>query len=196
MGKTFFHWLMCWLGLHQPHTQTTEAERQAIAKYAKGKRLAVEIGVFEGRTTAVIASCITENGKVFAIDPFFSGRLGISYGKLISRQYLNRQSLISKVQFLKMLSWEAAPLIREEIEFLFVDGDHSYEGIHKDWQDWSVKIKPGGIVALHDTCVIPGREDATIMGSHEYFNKIIRLDHRFIILEQVDSLSILQKTDE
>ena len=87
-------------------------------------------------------------------------------------------------------------MIREEIEFLFVDGDHSYEGIHKDWQDWSVKIKPGGIVALHDTCVIPGREDATIMGSHEYFNKIIRLDHRFIILEQVDSLSILQKTDE
>lgn len=29
-GKTFFHWLGCWLGLHQPNTQTNEAEREAI----------------------------------------------------------------------------------------------------------------------------------------------------------------------
>lgn len=193
MGKTFFHWLMCRLGLHQPHTQTTEAERQAIAKYANGKRLAVEIGVFEGLTTAVIANSIKEDGKVVAVDPFFSGRLGVSYGKLIAHHYLRRQRLISRVCFLEMMSWEAAPLIRDEIEFLFVDGDHSYDGIHRDWQDWSAKMKPGGIVALHDTLLLPGQPTTAMMGSHEYFNKVIRLDHRFIILEQIDSLSILQK---
>lgn len=194
-GKTFFHWLGCWLGLHQPNTQTTEAEREAIAKYAKGKRLAVEIGVFEGRTTAVIANSIKEDGKVVAIDPFLSGRLGISYGKLIARHYLRRQGLISRVQFLEMLSWEAIPFIREKIDFLFVDGDHSYEGIHRDWQDWSVIIQPGGFVALHDTCLMPGQPKTAMMGSHEYFNKVIRFDRRFTIIEQVDSLSILQKTE-
>lgn len=193
MGKTFFHWLMCRLGLQQPHTQTTEAERQAIAKYANGKRLAVEIGVFEGLTTAVIANSIKEDGKVVAVDPFFSGRLGVSYGKLIAHHYLRRQGLISRVRFLEMMSWEAAPLIPDEIEFLFVDGDHSYESIHRDWQDWSVKMRPGGIVALHDTLLLPGQPTTAMMGSHEYFNKVIRLDHRFIILEQIDSLSILQK---
>lgn len=193
IGETTFHWLMCRLGLHQPHTQTTEKERLLIESYAKGKLLVAEIGVYEGRTTAILAGSIASNGKVLAIDPFYSGRIGISYGKMITRHYLSRKGLISKVQFLEMLSHEAAPLVQEDIDFLFVDGDHSYDGIARDWQDWSVKLKPGGYVALHDTGIPEHDPSVAGLGSYRYFNEVIQHDDRFQWISSVDSLNILQR---
>jgi predicted O-methyltransferase YrrM len=192
-GKTTFHWLMYRLGFHEPHTQTTKKERLLIEAYSKGKQVAVEIGVYEGRTTAILASSVAKAGKVVAVDPFFSGKLGISYGKMITFHYLRRNRLISKVQFLEMFSYEAAQLFKEEIDFLFVDGDHSYEGISRDWQDWSVKLKPGGYVALHDTSIPDHDPNVSRLGSYKYYNEVIKQDDRFDWITAVDSLNILQR---
>lgn len=193
IGKTALHWLLYRLGLHLPHSQTTEKERNLITKYADGKTTAVEIGVYEGRTTAVIAGSIAKNGKVFAIDPFFSGRLGIPYGKMIAHHYLRRKGLTGKIHFLEMLSHEAVALLKEDIDFLFIDGDHSYEGITRDWEDWAGKIRPGGIAALHDTSVPDHDPSVASLGSYRYFQNQIIHDDRFQWLETVDSLNILQR---
>lgn len=37
------------------------------------------------------------------------------------------------------------------IDFLFIDGDHGYEGVRADWLLWSPLVRPGGVVAFHDT---------------------------------------------
>ncbi|RLC88791.1 MAG: hypothetical protein DRJ03_01575 [Chloroflexi bacterium] len=37
-----------------------------------------------------------------------------------------------------------------ECDMLFIDGDHRYEGVSQDLYIWADKIKPGGILALHD----------------------------------------------
>ena len=39
-----------------------------------------------------------------------------------------------------------------EIDFLFIDGDHSYEGVKKDWVMYSRFVKRGGLIAFHDIC--------------------------------------------
>lgn len=36
-------------------------------------------------------------------------------------------------------------------DFLFIDGDHTYEGVRADWLAWSPLVRPGGVVAFHDT---------------------------------------------
>jgi predicted O-methyltransferase YrrM len=36
-------------------------------------------------------------------------------------------------------------------DFAFIDGDHSYDGVRADWLAYSPKIRPGGMVAFHDT---------------------------------------------
>ncbi len=36
------------------------------------------------------------------------------------------------------------------IDFLFIDGDHSYEGVHQDFYRYGWLVRHGGIVALHD----------------------------------------------
>lgn len=45
----------------------------------------------------------------------------------------------------------------EGIDFLFIDGDHTYEGVKADFEMYSPLVRPGGLVALHDICVHPPR---------------------------------------
>ena len=38
-----------------------------------------------------------------------------------------------------------------KIDFLFIDGDHSYEGVKSDFELYSKILAPNGIIMLHDT---------------------------------------------
>lgn len=38
-----------------------------------------------------------------------------------------------------------------KIDFLFIDGDHSYEGVKSDFELYSKILTPNGIIMLHDT---------------------------------------------
>lgn len=38
------------------------------------------------------------------------------------------------------------------IDVLFLDGDHTLEGVARDWNMYSPLVRPGGIVAFHDIC--------------------------------------------
>lgn len=40
------------------------------------------------------------------------------------------------------------------LDFLFIDGDHTYEGVKKDFEMYSPLVRKGGIIAFHD--IVPG----------------------------------------
>jgi len=42
----------------------------------------------------------------------------------------------------------------EELDFLFIDGDHTYEGVRRDFEMYSPLVRGGGAVAFHD--IVPG----------------------------------------
>ena len=37
-----------------------------------------------------------------------------------------------------------------KVDFLFIDADHSYEGVKKDFEMYSLLVRKGGIIAFHD----------------------------------------------
>jgi predicted O-methyltransferase YrrM len=41
-------------------------------------------------------------------------------------------------------------LFPEGVDFLFIDGDHSYEGVRSDYETYEPMVRPGGLVACHD----------------------------------------------
>jgi cephalosporin hydroxylase len=52
-------------------------------------------------------------------------------------------------------SEETADRVREivghiPVGLLFIDGDHAYEGVKRDWELYSPLVKPGGWIAFHD----------------------------------------------
>ena len=55
------------------------------------------------------------------------------------------------------------------IDVLFIDGDHSYEGVRADFETFSPLVKPGGIVAFHDILPHPNRPEFVV---HRYWREL------------------------
>lgn len=193
MFKTLFHYISVLLKFSSANTQTTLAEQDAIRKWSENASTAVEIGVFEGVNTCVIASSISENGILYAIDPFLKGRLGLCYGLFITNLGIQRAGLEKKIKLIEKYSAEAAKEIPENIDFIFVDGDHSLAGITSDWELYSSKVSKGGVIALHDTQVPAHQSWKSTMDSVKFYNTTIQYDGRFEQVDSVDSLIILRR---
>lgn len=193
IGKSAWHFARYFTGFDTPQTQVTPCEQEVLRKYAAGKSRLAEIGVFEGYTTCRLAEAMAEDGELFAIDPFFRGRLGISWGKWIAHRELARLARQKKIHFVEAFSHDAARELAGQFDFIFVDGDHSIEAIKRDWNDWSRRLIRGGIIALHDS-IVPAHNTAfTELGSCVFFQSHIQHDPEFEIVEQADSLSILRR---
>jgi predicted O-methyltransferase YrrM len=192
-GSAVLHYLRVISGLESPNTQTTRSERDAIANWAKGATTAVEIGVFEGVNTTLIAQTIKPEGVLYGIDPFFKGAIGICYSKLITKRLLKRNAVGDKVKLIEKLSFDAVNDVPKAIDFIFIDGDHSYEGLKKDWELYSPRVVLNGIIALHDTTVPDFDPARSALGSIAFYEGIISKDDRFLKLQTVDSLNILKR---
>jgi predicted O-methyltransferase YrrM len=116
------------------------AAYRAMAETVKNG-LVVEIGVWCGRSLACIAPiCRANRCRLVAIDPdprFL--RYQPHYDGLDSVEFIVGKSAD--------LAWQFSP---QTIDLLFIDGDHTYEGVKIDLELWVPLVKPGGIVAGHD----------------------------------------------
>ena len=197
LGKTLIHTLKYFLGLEESHTQTSQKERDALASLAMRANKVLEIGVYEGNATKLLASSMLKTGVLYAVDPFSTGNLGINYGLLITKSQIRRAKKLNNgvtVEVIKDFSYNAASNYSlNNFDLIFIDGDHSIEGIKRDWADWSDRLNQGGFIALHDTRVPDYSPSVAGLGSFQYFESDIKFDLRFKLISQVDSLSILQK---
>lgn len=74
-----------------------------------------------------------------------------------------------------------------------MDGDETLEGITQDWVDWSVKVATGGIIVLHDSLAPSYNPNVANLGSSLYYASHISKDDRLKLLNQVDSMVVLQR---
>ena len=71
-----------------------------------------------------------------------------------------------------------AKLWTKPISLLFVDGDHSYEGVKSDTLNWEPFVKKGGTILFHDYDSLPVKEwlDEYYKNKKEVLhNKIVRI---------------------
>jgi predicted O-methyltransferase YrrM len=188
----FARWLV---GLDHPHSQTNERERASLIRHATGRRKLVEIGVWEGLTTTGLRQAMLPDAELLCVDPYPIGRLGFSTQQIIARRELSRipNGSIRWIRATGADAGHAYALSTEgPVDFVFIDGDHTYEGIRNDWTVWSKLVAIGGIVALHDSRSSPERniEEA---GSVAFTRDVIHKDSRYRLLEEVDTLTVVQR---
>lgn len=129
------------------------------AKRITGKGVILEIGSWKGRSTVWLsnASRETSGQKVYAVDPHTGSpehheKFGEVYTFDIFKENIKQAGVEDMVVPIKKTSedaareWDGTP-----IEFLWIDGDHSYEMVKLDYELWSPFLVDGGIIAFHDT---------------------------------------------
>lgn len=124
----------------------------------------IEIGCYAGESTKMFL----DSGKVsklYAVDPFIGGYdpQDVYVDEYPFEDVFNyfKDNILNKyfddvVELYKMLSIEAADKLLKfaPFDFVYIDGDHTYEGIKQDIRSYLPLIKDGGIIAGHDynTC--------------------------------------------
>ena len=49
-----------------------------------------------------------------------------------------------------------AELAGDPIDMLFIDGDHTFEGVKADYELYAPLVRPGGLIGFHDICLHAG----------------------------------------
>ena len=158
--------------------------------HARGSKLAAEIGVWHGVTTSVLRNVMDANGTLYAIDPYPAGRMGFSIQRLIASREI-RKSRGAEVQFVRLTGVESAKKFFDDgvlnFDFVFIDGDHSFEGLKGDWECWRRLIHVGGRIALHDSRSSASR-DIESAGSVQFTEQVILKDPSFEVISQQQHL--------
>ncbi|HEY5296775.1 MAG TPA: class I SAM-dependent methyltransferase [Verrucomicrobiae bacterium] len=48
------------------------------------------------------------------------------------------------------------------LDFLFIDGDHTLDGVRRDYEMYSTLVKTGGAIVFHDICTHAGEYDCHV----------------------------------
>ncbi len=118
----------------------------------------VEVGSFRGRSAVALAlgSKSGKNPPVYAIDPHetFTGTLGKSFGpqdRIAFFRNMLRCRVADTVRLINLPSQQVAQAWSKPIGFLWLDGDHAYDAVKQEFENWRKRIPKGALVAFHDS---------------------------------------------
>jgi predicted O-methyltransferase YrrM len=125
----------------------------------------LEIGTARGGTLYLFARLATDDATLVSVDlPF--GQFGGGYPFWRTRLY---QAFAGRSQTLTLVRADshARQTIADvatlfggrPVDFLFIDGDHSYAGVQADFEAYRTLVRPGGLIAFHD--IVPGPDSDT-----------------------------------
>ena len=110
--------------------------------------IAVECGVYQGGSLFAWAQARIGRGRIIAVDSYMPPRWEREL--IIFREQIVARKLNGQIDLLRMSSWDAPNSLPDNVAFCFIDSDHSADGFPSDLEAWPRKIKPGGILVLHD----------------------------------------------
>jgi hypothetical protein len=176
---TDFEWGTCWdlaIGAVQHYAQQDVSEfTQALVEVRAIKpKVMLEIGCATGGTLHAWTKVCPE---VYGITT--------PEGVYDNADYYGAEVLLEDSHSQKAQDWVTKKLHGRQLDVLFIDGDHSYNGAQADYNDYAPFVKPGGLILFHDVCN-PFEADAVRMWKeiasegHDIFNPNTNGDKRGI----------------
>lgn len=130
-----------------------------IAAAVKANKI-FEIGTYRGQTTVGLAS-VCKNAQVFTLnhppqeDLRYAPFIGMYIKKYSERVQsfgwwkVGRRSNRIEQIFCDSTKFDTTQY-RESMDYIFIDGDHSYSGVKNDTRISLEMLKPGGVIVWHD----------------------------------------------
>lgn len=134
------------------------SELTPLVRLLQSRRLdtVVEIGTARGGTFATWCSLAEPDAVLVSID-LPGGAYGGGYSEQDAERFSGYARSRQQVHFLRDDSHAestraalAMILDGRSVDFLMIDGDHTYEGVRADYEMYSPFLAEGGLVAFHD----------------------------------------------
>ncbi len=116
----------------------------------------LEIGTHRGGTLYLWTRLAQSGATLISID-LPGGKFGGGYSPFRIPIYKKFARANQTLHLLRSDSHAAATLEETKrllaghsIDFLFIDGDHTYDGVKTDYQMYSPLVRPGGLIVFHD----------------------------------------------
>jgi predicted O-methyltransferase YrrM len=116
----------------------------------KRPAVAVEIGSFLGASACFLALGLGRTGRLYCVDTWNNDAMDEPERDTFNEFMRNVRNFREEIVPLRGTSARMATKFDRGINFLFVDGDHSYEECLNDWLSWSKFLEPEAIVVFHD----------------------------------------------
>jgi predicted O-methyltransferase YrrM len=143
-----------------PEIEGWMTNRELDWLYEQGKtyRTIAEIGCWFGRSTHALLSGNFEKwgplGRIVAVDHFLGSpaerETNHAFAKTgnVQDEFIKNCGGFDNLHLLPMDSQAAAA--ETWVDLVFLDGDHTAEGVLSDLRAWYPKVRPGGMIAGHD----------------------------------------------
>jgi len=119
-------------------------------------KVVLEIGTARGGTLCVLSRLADPNATIVSVD-LPSGQFGGGYKwfhipifKRFPRRGQKLHLLRGDSHGPEMLRAVREVLGQRTLDLLFIDGDHSYDGVKQDFEKYMPLVTQGGMVVLHD----------------------------------------------
>ena len=129
-----------------------KAEILALIEFAKSHNLqsVCEIGTADGGTNFLLSQAIPSVKLMIGVDLFVKNKFKLSRFSKSSQE----------IKFVDGSSYDHNTVNKvkqilgdRQLDLLFIDGDHNYEGVKKDFFKYRHLVREGGIIVFHD--VVP-----------------------------------------
>ena len=148
-------------------------EEEGIALYEACKNSfrngkCVEVGSYCGKSACYIGfACKKVGSKLFSIDhhkgseeqqfgeEYFDEEIYNFSKKQVDTlpmflSNIKKFNLEDYIEPLVMTSIDASYHVPDDLDMIFIDGSHTFESALSDYSHWMPKLRPGGILAIHD----------------------------------------------
>jgi len=124
-------------------------------------RRMLEIGTASGGTLFLFAKILSPDSTIISLD-LPEGKFGGGYKSFKIPFYMNFAEKNQQIHLLRYdshlpssLSKVRSILLRQKLDFLFIDGDHTYDGVKQDYLMYAPLVRKGGLIVFHDICKHP-----------------------------------------
>lgn len=123
-----------------------------LAEEVPPQGLIVEVGSFKGKSSCFLAAGLKNRARLACIDTWENDAMPYDSKYDVLSEFLkNTKKYRDVIDIYRGCSVVIAKNWDKEIDLLFIDGDHSFEGCINDCRSWLPFLKKGGWVAFHDS---------------------------------------------
>jgi len=143
-------------GIIMPMQVRDETEKYLPFVHKLEPETVLEIGTARGGNLFLLAQMAAPSAIIISVD-LPNGKYGGGYPRWKIPLFKSFARRKQKIYLIRMdshlketLNLLIAILKGKSLDFLFIDGDHSYEGVKSDYRQYYPLVRKGGIAVLHD----------------------------------------------